>query len=123
MNNGFEDALKQMKTIVDVNETVAMDALEEAAQYFVEKLRPELARSAINKKHMADGLQIKIEKEKIVVYFEEHAFYWHMVDKGHRKANSRGRVKGTHTIRNTLTRESEKIEKIMLQKITKKMGF
>ena len=120
-NNGFEDALKQMKTIVDVNEIVAMDALEEAATYFIEKLEPVLLRSAKDKKHMADGLRIKIEKEQIVVYFENHAFYWYMKEHGH-MANGK-RVRGTHTINTTLNKESKKLEEIMLQKITKKMGF
>lgn len=120
-NNGFEDALKQMKTLIDVNETVAMESLEEAANYFVETLRPLLLRSTIDKQHMADGLTLKIEKEKIVVYFEEHAFYWYMKENGHKAGKKR--VRGTHTIKNTLDRESKRIENIMLTKITKKMGF
>lgn len=121
--NGFEDALRQMKTLVDVNESVAMESLEDAAIYFVNQLKPLLSVSSIDKEHMVDGLTLKMEKEKIVVFFENHAFYWYMVEHGHRKPNGRGHVRGKHTIKNTIEKESSHIEELMLKKITKKMGF
>lgn len=118
-NNGFKDALKQMKTLVNVNEKVTMDALEDAANYFVSKLEPALKKSNINKKHMADSLKVVIKKDKIIVIFKENAHYWYMVEKGHR--TSKKRIRGTHTIKKTIDAQSKKLEEIMLNKIIKKM--
>lgn len=120
-NNGFLDALEQINTLLDVNEKVALDALEEAANYFVEKLRPRIPRSKKNKKHLQDALKVVVKKDMVQVVFEDWAFYWHLVEHGHRVGPTRKKVKGRHFVRNTMTAEGKKIEEIMLSKIIKKM--
>ncbi|MBC1548265.1 HK97 gp10 family phage protein, partial [Listeria sp. FSL L7-1435] len=38
--NGFEDAMKKLGKLSNVNELIAIEALEEAANFFVNMLRP-----------------------------------------------------------------------------------
>ena len=120
-HNGFADALKQINTLINVNQQVALDTLEEAAQYFVEKLRPKIPTSKRNKKHLQDALKVDVKGDRVQVIFEGDFFYWHLVEHGHRKVNG-GKVKGRHFVRNTIDKESEKIASMMLNKIIKKMG-
>ncbi|WP_312756080.1 HK97-gp10 family putative phage morphogenesis protein [Rummeliibacillus suwonensis] len=120
-HNGFADALKQINTLINVNQQVALDTLEEAAQYFVEKLRPKIPESKKNKKHLQDALKVVVKGDRVQVIFEGDFFYWHLVEHGHRKVNG-GKVKGRHFVRNTIDKESQKIASMMLNKIIKKMG-
>lgn len=121
-NNGFADALKQIKTLMDVDQKVTLSVLEEAAEYFAEKLRPRIPKTKRNKKHLSDALKVVVKKDMVQVAFEDWAFYWHLVEHGHKKRGGRGRVKGRHFVQNTWNAESEKISEIMTQKIIDKMG-
>lgn len=119
--NGFETAMDQLKTVAKVNEKVALETLEEAAEYFVSVLKPQLKKSNVSKEHMVDALQIKIEKGKVIAYFEDFGWYWYLVEHGHTKANSKGRVKGKFTIKKVVDEEKKQLEKMMKQSILKKM--
>lgn len=119
--NGFSDALKQINTLLKVNQTVQKDALEEAANYFIDVLKPELRRSKLSKKHQVESLKVKFEGDKFVVYFEKDAWYWFLDENGHKKRGGKGRVKGTHAIRNTFDKNADKIGEIMTKKIIDKM--
>ncbi|UAL46809.1 HK97 gp10 family phage protein [Sutcliffiella horikoshii] len=121
-NNGFEEAIREINTLLKVNKTVEKNVLEEAAEYFVEKLRPRIKKSNLNKKHLRDSLKVVVKNDRVSVEFEDGAFYWHMVEHGHKKANGRGRVKGQHFVQNTFDAEGDKIADIMANKIIKKMG-
>lgn len=120
-NNGFEDQLKQMKTLLDVNEKATINVLEDAANYFAEKLKPKIPISNKRGKHMRDTLKVIVEDDVVKVVFGTEAWYWHLVEHGHKKRAGRGRVKGRHFVRNTWDAEANKIEEIMLDKIIKKM--
>ncbi len=120
-NNGFEDALKQMKTLLKVDKKVTLSVLEEAAEYFAKKLQPRIPVSQRNTYHLRDTLSIKVENDMVQVLFEGDGWYWHLVEHGHKKRNGRGRVKGRHFVQNTWDAESQRIEEIMLDKIIKKM--
>lgn len=120
-NNGFADALKQMKTLLSVDEKVTLSVLEEAADYFAEKLQANIPASDRNTKHLRDQLKVIIEGDKVKVVFEDAGWYWHLVEHGHKKRNGRGRVKGRHFVQNTWDAESKRIEEIMLEKIIEKM--
>ncbi|MEQ7221395.1 HK97 gp10 family phage protein [Vagococcus fluvialis] len=119
--NGFESAMTQLKTVAKINEKVAIGALEEAAEYFVSVLKPQLIKSNISKEHMVDALQVKIEKEKVFVYFDDFGWYWYLVEHGHAKANGKGRVKGKFTIKKVVNEEKKHLEKMMKESILKKM--
>lgn len=118
-NNGFADALKQTKTLLKVSEKVVISVLEEAANYFVERLKPRIPVG--HTKRLRDGLAVKVKGDMVQVVFEGNTFYWHLVEHGHKKRNGRGRVKGRHFVRNTWDTEGKKIEQIMLSKIIEKM--
>lgn len=120
-NNGFADALKQMKTLLNVDHKVTLSVLEEAADYFAEKLKQRIPVSNRNSKHLRDQLKVIVKNDMVQVVFEDGGWYWHLVEHGHKKSNGRGRVKGQHFVRNTWNAESEKIEKLMLDKIIKRM--
>lgn len=120
-NNGFANALKQMKTLLKVDQKVTLEVLEEAAQYFAKQLKPRIPRSNRNKKHLADMIKVVVKNDMVQVGFEQAGWYWYLVEHGHKKAGSRGRVKGRHFVRNTWDAENKKIELIMLDKIIKKM--
>ncbi|APC48959.1 hypothetical protein BME96_12485 [Virgibacillus halodenitrificans] len=121
-NNGFADALQDVNTLLKVNEEVEKDILEEAAQYFADKLRPRIPKSDMNGKHLQDALKVVVKGDKVSVEFEDWAFYWYMVDKGHKKRGGRGRVKGQHFVQNTWDSDGDKVADIMANKIIKKMG-
>lgn len=120
-NNGFADMLKHMKTLLNVNQKVTLEVLEEAAEYFAKKLKPRIPVSNKNKWHLRDKLKVVVKKDMVQVVFEDVGWYWHLVEHGHKKRGGRGRVKGRHFVRNTWNAESDKIEKILLDKIIKKM--
>lgn len=117
MKDGFSDAVLNLKTVVNANEKVTIDAMKEAADYFVAKLSPMLIRSDLNKKHMADGLKVVVKKDVVQVIFEDYAWYWYLKEHGHKKANGRGRVPGTHIIRNTTENESNRLQQMILSKL------
>lgn len=121
-NNGFADMLKQMKTLLNVDKKVTLSVLEEAANYFADKLRPRIPKSNRNKKHLADMLKVVVKHDMVQVTFEDEGWYWHLAEHGHKKRGGRGRVKGRHFVRNTWAAENEKVEEIMLSRIIDKMG-
>lgn len=121
-NNGFADALKQMKTLLKVDQKVTLSVLEEAAEYFAKKLKPKIPVSRRNTWHLRDKLKVVVKNDMVQVVFEDVGWYWHLVEHGHKKRGGRGRVKGRHFVRNTWNAESKKIEEIMLNKIIQKMG-
>lgn len=120
-NNGFADAIKEINTMIKVNQKVEIDVLEEAAEYFVKKLKPRIKVSKKNKKHLRDSLKVVVKKDKVSVEFEDDAFYWYLAEHGHKKAGGKGRVKGQHFFQNTFDAEGDKIADIMANKIIKKM--
>jgi HK97 gp10 family phage protein len=121
-NNGFADALKEINTLLNVDKSVEKDVLEEAAKYFVSKLKPRIKMSEKNKQnHLRDSLKVVVKDDLVSIEFEDKAFYWFMVEHGHKKANGKGKVKGQHFVRNTFDAESEKIAEMMANKIIDKM--
>ena len=121
-NNGFADALEQINTLLNVNQRVSLRALEKAANYFVTKLRPRIPKSKANKQHLKNSLKVVVKNDVVQVVFEDNAWYWHLVEHGHKKANGKGRVRGRHFVRNTMDAENEKISNIMLDEIINRMG-
>ncbi|MBC2196307.1 HK97-gp10 family putative phage morphogenesis protein [Listeria booriae] len=113
--NGFEDALKQLGSLSKVNEAVAIDALEEAAEFFVKVLKPNIPKSIRNSKHLQNALKVKVESDKVIVYFDDDNFYWRFVEHGTSKQRAQNFVRGTYS------QNQKKIEEIMLSKIIKKM--
>ena len=121
-NNGFGDALKEINTLLKVNKTVEKDVLEEAANYFADKLKPKINMSDKNKRtHLRNSLKVVVKNDKVSVEFADDARYWTLAEHGHRKAGKRGRVKGLHFVQNTWDSDGDKIADIMADKIIKIM--
>ncbi|TMU85489.1 HK97 gp10 family phage protein [Bacillus sp. BHET2] len=121
-NNGFADALKEINTLIKVNKSVELDVLEQAAEYFVKQLRPRIPKSSQNGMHLRDALKVVVHDDHVSVEFEDWAFYWHLVEHGHKKASGRGKIKGRHFVQNTFDADGDKIADIMANEIVKKMG-
>lgn len=122
-NNGFAEALEDINTLLRVDKKVEIDVLDQAAKYFVNKLKPKIKPSDKNKQtHLRDSLKVVIKNDRVSVEFEDKAWYWYLVEHGHKKANGKGRVKGKHFVQNTFDAEGDKIAEILAQKIVSKMG-
>ncbi|OFD61435.1 HK97 gp10 family phage protein [Bacillus mycoides] len=122
-NNGFADALEDINTLLRVNKQVEKQFLEEAAEYFVGKLKPKIKLSNKNKQtHLKESLKVVVKNDLVSVEFEDEAWYWYLYENGHKKVNGKGRVKGKHFVQNTFDAEGDKIAEILAQKIVNKMG-
>ncbi len=122
-SNGFADALEDIDTLLRVNKQVEKQILEEAADYFVSKLKPKIKMSNKNKQtHLKESLKVVVKNDLVSVEFEDEAWYWYLYENGHKKANGKGRVKGKHFVQNTFDVEGDKIAEILAQKIVNKMG-
>jgi HK97 gp10 family phage protein len=120
-NNGFLEALEEINTLLKVGQSVQLDVLEEAANYFVEVLKPNIPVSKRNKEHMRDRLKVIVKKDVVQVVFDGDAWYWYLAEHGHRKVNG-GKVKGRHFVQNTWDKYGDKIADMMANKIIEKMG-
>jgi putative DNA primase/helicase len=61
-NNGFADALEDINTLLRVNKQVEKQFLEEAAEYFVGKLKPKIKLSNKNKQtHLKESLKVVVK--------------------------------------------------------------
>lgn len=118
--NGFADALKQINTLMKVDQEVQLDALEEAAEYFSKKMKDNI-KDGPGEQHISNKIKVVVEKGQVQVAFEKEAWYWFLANNGHKKRGGRGRVKGQHFVENTMTKEEKKISDIMTQKIIKIM--
>ncbi|MGQ0454103.1 HK97 gp10 family phage protein, partial [Bacillus sp. SS-TM] len=70
---------------------------------------------------LLDGLKVVVKDDRVSVEFKDEAWYWYLVEHGHKKANGKGRVKGKHFVQNTFDAEGDKIADIMAQKIIDRM--
>lgn len=118
--NGFADALKQINTLMKVDQEVQLDALEEAAEYFSKKMKNNI-KDGPGEQHISNRIKVVVEKGQVQVAFEKEAWYWFLANNGHKKRGGRGRVKGQHFVENTMTKEEKKISDIMTKKIIKIM--
>lgn len=118
--NGFAEAIDQLNTVVSVGEEVGLDVLEEAANYFVEKLRPAIPRGQADV-HLQDELKVVVKSDMVQVTFSDKAWYWHLAEHGHKKAGGKGRVKGLHFVRNTVDAHGDKLAQMMADKIINRM--
>ncbi|KRN31634.1 HK97 gp10 family phage protein [Liquorilactobacillus mali] len=108
-DNGFEDLARQLKQI-DIGKSVVKSSLEEAADFYLQKLRPNVP-SWGSGHHAKDDLSVKINEDGVQVVFGEKSYYWYFVENGTKKQRAQ------HFARNTLEQNRSKIEQIMLKKI------
>ena len=111
-NNGFADMADYLGTLAQVDPTkLSLESLTDAASFFVEQLLPQIPRSLLKKKHMADQVKVVIEEDRVQVVFEETAYYWRFAENG--SVNK----KAQHFASGTFEQNKDQIEKIMTQQI------
>lgn len=115
-NNGFQDMLDYTSRLSRVDpEKVTLESLNEAAQYFVEKLLPSIPKSLMNKKHMKDHLKIEVKEDRVVISFEGTSFYWRFVE------NGTVNIKAQHFVEGTWQQQKTNVENIMTRRLLKEM--
>lgn len=118
--NGFADALNQINTLMDIGEEVELEVLEEAANFFAEKLADAIPIGS-GTQHLKNEIEVKVKGDMVQVIFSDKAWYWSLADKGHKKPNGRGRVKGLHFTKKTIDTYRDKIADMMAQKMINRM--
>lgn len=114
-NNGFVDMQEHLGVLSNVSKKVTLESLEAAANFYVAKLLPNIPRSLLNKKHMADHVKVVVENEQVVVYFENTSFYWRFAENGTKQQ------KAQHFASGTWEQYQNQIETIMTEQIIKEM--
>lgn len=119
-NNGFADGLNRINTLLNVNQQVQIGVLKEAAEYFADKLRPRINMTDRNRQtHLRESVKVVVEDDKVIVSFEEDAWYWFLVEHGHNDASvgTKQHVPGLHFVQNTTDAELDNVRRIMLDEI------
>ena len=115
-NNGFQEMADYSSRLARVDpKKITLESLEEAANFFVEKLFPNIPKSLMKKKHMKDHVKVEVSEDKVTIYFDGTAFYWRFVENGTTK------IKAVHFVEGTWQQNKEMIENIMTQKLFKEL--
>ncbi|MFS0950890.1 HK97-gp10 family putative phage morphogenesis protein [Enterococcus thailandicus] len=110
--NGFAEMADFLGNLSKVDpKKLSLDALEEAANFYLEKLLPRIPKSLLKKKHMREQIKVVVEDERVKVQFEDTSFYWRFAENGTSKQRAQHFASGTYE------QNKEKIEEIMTRKI------
>lgn len=113
--NGFAEMADFLGNLSKVDpKKLSLDALEEAANFYLEKLLPRIPKSLLKKKHMREQIKVVVEDDRVKVQFEDTSFYWRFAENGTSKQRAQHFASGTYE------QNKEKIEEIMTNKIIKK---
>ena len=111
-NNGFADMADHLGKIAQVDhKKVSIKSLENAANFYLEKLIPNVPKSLLKKKHMAYQLKVVIEDSRVKVVFEDTAFYWRFEENGTTNKKAKNFARGT------FEQNKEQIENLMVKEI------
>lgn len=115
-DNGFEDMGNHLGKLAAVDiKKVSQNSLEEAANFYASELIPRIPVSVRRGKHAKDMLKVEVKDDRVVVLFEDDAFYWRFVEKGTSK------MKATHFASGTWEQNKTKIQDIMASKLLKEL--
>lgn len=110
--NGFAEMADFLGNLSKVDpKKLSLDALEEAANFYLDKLLPRIPKSLLKKKHMREQIKVVVEDERVKVQFEDSSFYWRFAENGTSKQRAQHFASGTYE------QNKEKIEEIMTRKI------
>lgn len=110
--NGFaemSDILGELSRVDPVK--VSLESLEEAANFYVDKMLPRIPKSLMKRKHMRDQIKVVVESDRVRVAFEDTAYYWRFAENGTTNQRAQNFASGTYE------QNKNKIEEIMTQKI------
>lgn len=112
--NGFEAQADFFGNLMKADPAkITMKSLEEAADFYVTQLIPQIPKSLRKKEHMKDHVKVVIEEKQVKVTFEEMAYYWRYPENGTNKQ------KAQRFASKTYKKHSDKIAEIMTRKILK----
>lgn len=114
-DNGFLDMSDHFGNLAKVTDTVTLESLEKAANFYVSKLLPKIPVSLKKKKHMKDQIKVEIVEEEIIVKFDDTKFYWRFAENG--TVNQ----KAQHFASGTFEQYKDQIESIMTKKVMDNM--
>lgn len=110
--NGFENMADFLGNISKVDmRKVTMESLEEAANFYLEQLKPNIPKSKYSKEHMRDHVSVTVNDDSVAVAFDDEAYYWRFVENGTPKQKAQLFASKTYK------KNREKIEAIMVKKI------
>ncbi|MCV2499597.1 HK97 gp10 family phage protein [Melissococcus plutonius] len=110
--NGFSDMADYLGNLSRVDaKKVSLESLEKAANFYIEKLIPNIPKSLFKKKHMLNQVHVLVGEDDVKVMFGETAFYWRFAENGTSKQRAQHFASGTYE------KYKDEIEKIMTQKI------
>lgn len=111
-SNGFQDMADYLGNLSRVDPLkLSLESLERAATFYMKQLLPNIPKSLLKKKHARDQVKVEIEDDRVVVYFEETAFYWRIAENGSTKQRAQHFASGTYE------QNRNEIENIMVKKI------
>lgn len=115
-NNGFQEMADYSSRLARVDpKKITLESLEEAANFFVEKLLPNIPKSLMKKKHMKDHVKVEVSEDKVTIYFEDTSFYWRFIENGTSK------IQAEHFVEGTWQQHKETIQDIMSNELLKEM--
>ena len=110
--NGFSEISDYLGNLSKVDpKKLSLESLEEAANFYLRQLLPNIPKSLLKKKHMRDQIKVVVEDNAVKVQFEGTAFYWRFAENGTTKQRAQHFASGTYE------QNKEKIEEIMTKKI------
>ncbi len=73
--NGFSEISDYLGNLSKVDpKKLSLESLEEAANFYLKQLLPNIPKSLLKKKHMRDQIKVVVENDQVKVQFEETAF-------------------------------------------------
>ncbi|ENZ5632718.1 HK97-gp10 family putative phage morphogenesis protein [Enterococcus hirae] len=112
--NGFSEMSDYLGNLSRVNpKKITLESLEDAANFYLKQLLPNIPKSLLKKKHMNEQIKVVVENDQVKVQFEETAFYWRFAENGTTKQRAQHFASGTYE------QNKETIEEIMTKKIIK----
>lgn len=112
--NGFSEISDYLGNLSKVDPIkLSLESLEEAANFYLKQLLPNIPKSLLKKKHMRDQIKVVVENDQVKVQFDSTAFYWRFAENGTTKQ------KAQHFASGTYEQNKERIEEIMTKKILK----
>lgn len=112
--NGFSEISDYLGNLSKVDpKKLSLESLEEAANFYLKQLLPNIPKSLLKKKHMRDQIKVVVENDQVKVQFEDTAFYWRFAENGTTKQRAQHFASGTYE------QNKQQIEEIMTKKFIK----
>lgn len=117
-DNGFEDMANKLLKMSNINQEVALESLQEAADYYLARAMPNIPQSLAGKDHMRHHVKVVLEDGMVKIVFDKTKYYWRFAENG--TGGEHGQ-RAQNFMRGAYEQNRAAIEKIMTQKILDKL--